>query len=118
MVATNTEEILLEPIEKALNQRRPYLEADGGNVKILELTEEMVLKLELLGACGSWTQIPRHPEHRRLHTRARRSGSPRLRLLRAGRRPADRRCHLSAERASRGHGGERDVSNLRSPGER
>ena len=53
MVATNTEEILLERIEKALNQIRPYLEADGGNVKILELTEEMVLKLELLGACGS-----------------------------------------------------------------
>lgn len=53
MVATNTEELLFERIEKALNQIRPYLEADGGNVKILELSEDMVLKLELLGACGS-----------------------------------------------------------------
>jgi Fe-S cluster biogenesis protein NfuA len=40
-------------VEKALDQIRPYLEADGGNVKVLELTPEMVLKLELLGACGA-----------------------------------------------------------------
>ena len=44
---------LLERIEKALDNIRPYLEADGGNVKILEITDDMVLKLELLGACGS-----------------------------------------------------------------
>lgn len=53
MVETNTDELLFERIEKALDQIRPYLEADGGNVKILELSEEMILKLELLGACGS-----------------------------------------------------------------
>lgn len=39
-------------IEKALDGIRPYLEADGGNVKVLEITEDMVVKLELLGACG------------------------------------------------------------------
>ena len=32
---------------------RPYLEADGGNVRIVELTEEYVLKIEMLGNCGS-----------------------------------------------------------------
>ncbi len=40
-------------VEKALESIRPYLEADGGDVKILEITDEMVVKLELLGACGS-----------------------------------------------------------------
>ena len=40
-------------IEDALNQIRPFLEADGGNVKFLEVTPEMVVKLELEGACKS-----------------------------------------------------------------
>jgi Fe-S cluster biogenesis protein NfuA len=53
MVDTKTENPFLARIEKALDQIRPYLEADGGNVKVLELTEEMVLKLELLGDCGA-----------------------------------------------------------------
>lgn len=44
---------LLAKVEKALDTIRPYLNADGGNVKILEITDEMVVKLELLGACGS-----------------------------------------------------------------
>jgi Fe-S cluster biogenesis protein NfuA len=53
MVTTNTETLFLERIEQALNQIRPYLEADGGNVRVLELTDDMILRLELLGACGS-----------------------------------------------------------------
>jgi Fe-S cluster biogenesis protein NfuA len=53
MVATNTEELLFERIEKALNQIRPYLQADGGNVKVVGLSDDMILKLELMGACGS-----------------------------------------------------------------
>lgn len=44
---------LFEKVEKALNQIRPYLEADGGNVRILEITDEGVLKLEFVGSCGS-----------------------------------------------------------------
>lgn len=39
-------------IEKALDSIRPYLEADGGDVKLLEISDEMVVTLELLGACG------------------------------------------------------------------
>lgn len=42
-----------EKIEEALDNIRPYLEADGGNVRIIDLSEDMVLKLELLGNCGS-----------------------------------------------------------------
>ncbi|SOE22791.1 Fe-S cluster biogenesis protein NfuA, 4Fe-4S-binding domain [Spirosomataceae bacterium TFI 002] len=44
---------ILANIEKALDAVRPYLEADGGNVSIVELTEDMTVRLELLGACGS-----------------------------------------------------------------
>ncbi|HSI78456.1 MAG TPA: NifU family protein [Lunatimonas sp.] len=43
----------IDQIETALDTIRPYLEADGGNVKVIDLTEDMVLKLELLGACSS-----------------------------------------------------------------
>jgi Fe-S cluster biogenesis protein NfuA len=40
-------------IEDALEQIRPYLQADGGNVSLVEITDDMVVKLELLGACKS-----------------------------------------------------------------
>lgn len=44
---------LIEKVEIALNQIRPYLKSDGGDVRILEITEDKTLRLELLGACGS-----------------------------------------------------------------
>ncbi|HZY80689.1 MAG TPA: NifU family protein [Cyclobacteriaceae bacterium] len=44
---------LTQRIEESLNNIRPYLEADGGNVRILELTKENVLKLEFVGNCGN-----------------------------------------------------------------
>jgi len=43
----------LARVEAALDQIRPYLQADGGDVKVLEITPEMVLKLEMVGACGT-----------------------------------------------------------------
>lgn len=42
-----------DQIESALDSIRPYLEADGGNVKVLELSDDMVLRLELTGTCSS-----------------------------------------------------------------
>lgn len=44
---------LREQIEFALDTIRPYLEADGGNVRIVDLTDDMVLKIEMMGSCGS-----------------------------------------------------------------
>jgi Fe-S cluster biogenesis protein NfuA len=38
-------------IEDALQQIRPYLEADGGNVSFVEITDDNVVRLQLLGAC-------------------------------------------------------------------
>jgi len=42
---------MIERVEAALEKIRPFLIADGGNVKVLEITDEMVVKLELQGAC-------------------------------------------------------------------
>jgi len=44
---------LLSQVEAALDTIRPYLEADGGNVSVEEITPEGVVKLKLLGSCGS-----------------------------------------------------------------
>jgi Fe-S cluster biogenesis protein NfuA len=44
---------LLERVEAALDTIRPYLETDGGNVSIAEITPENVVKLKLLGSCES-----------------------------------------------------------------
>ena len=38
-------------VEEALNTIRPYLEADGGNVEIVEITDENIVRVELKGAC-------------------------------------------------------------------
>ena len=42
---------ITERIEVALNAIRPYLLADGGDVKFLEVDEGMIVRLELLGSC-------------------------------------------------------------------
>jgi len=42
-----------ERVEEALNTLRPYLEADGGNVTIEEITPDNVVRLRLLGSCAS-----------------------------------------------------------------
>jgi len=44
---------VIQKVEDALQAIRPYLEADGGDVKILEVSEDGIVTLELLGACGS-----------------------------------------------------------------
>lgn len=49
---------LLERVELALDSIRPYLEADGGNVRVLEITSDNVAVLELLGACGTCPMSP------------------------------------------------------------
>lgn len=44
---------LVDQVEAALDTIRPYLEADGGNVSVEEITPDNVVKLKLLGSCGS-----------------------------------------------------------------
>ena len=42
-----------EAVEAALAKVRPMLQADGGDVELVEITEEGVVKVRLRGACGS-----------------------------------------------------------------
>lgn len=44
---------LINRVETALDTIRPYLEADGGNVSVIEITSDNVVRLKMLGACGS-----------------------------------------------------------------
>ena len=40
-------------IEKALESIKPFLQADGGDIALVEITDDLTVKVKLLGACGS-----------------------------------------------------------------
>lgn len=40
-------------IKEVLDQLRPYLQADGGDLALEEITDDLVVKVRLTGACGS-----------------------------------------------------------------
>lgn len=46
-----SKEGILERINVTLEQIRPYLQADGGDIEIIELTDDNILKVRLTGAC-------------------------------------------------------------------
>ncbi|MBI5605694.1 MAG: NifU family protein [Deltaproteobacteria bacterium] len=41
-----------EQIQEALNKIRPQLQADGGDVELVDVTEGGLVKVRLTGACG------------------------------------------------------------------
>lgn len=41
-----------EKVERALNKIRPSLQADGGDVELVEVTSDGTVKVKLTGACG------------------------------------------------------------------
>ncbi|CAG0974293.1 NifU family protein [Geobacter hydrogenophilus] len=43
---------MLEDVKKVLDTVRPALQADGGDVELVEVTEDGVVKVKLVGACG------------------------------------------------------------------
>lgn len=49
----HAESTISERVEQALTQIRPYLEADSGNVSLLEVTDDLVVRLKFHGACSS-----------------------------------------------------------------
>lgn len=40
-------------VEEVLNMVRPALQADGGDVELVDVSEEGVVSVKLTGACGS-----------------------------------------------------------------
>lgn len=49
----NNKEELQQKVENVLEQVRPYLQQDGGDIKFVELTDDGIVNVELTGACGS-----------------------------------------------------------------
>lgn len=43
---------LREKVEKCLDSIRPYLQADGGDIELVDIEESGVVKVKLRGACG------------------------------------------------------------------
>ena len=41
-----------EKVKKALDQVRPSLQADGGDVELVEVGEDGIIKVKLVGACA------------------------------------------------------------------
>jgi Fe-S cluster biogenesis protein NfuA len=52
---TRTKEELSVLINQSIDQLRPFLHADGGDMELLEITDEGIAKVKLLGACSSCT---------------------------------------------------------------
>ena len=48
----SSEEIRLNVV-KALDEIRPYLENDGGNINLIAIENDEVVKVQLVGACSS-----------------------------------------------------------------
>jgi Fe-S cluster biogenesis protein NfuA len=46
------EEIKIK-VQNVIEKVRPYLQADGGDVSFVELTDNNIVKVKLQGACGS-----------------------------------------------------------------
>ena len=44
---------IIKKVELALDEIRPYLEDDGGNIEVVGITKEMQLQVRLLGACST-----------------------------------------------------------------
>jgi Fe-S cluster biogenesis protein NfuA len=44
---------LEKKVKNVLEQIRPYLQSDGGDIRFINMTEDNVVNVELMGACGS-----------------------------------------------------------------
>lgn len=42
-----------EKVEEAINKIRPFLQQDGGDIELVDVTDDGVVKVKLKGACGS-----------------------------------------------------------------
>lgn len=43
---------MIEEVKQVLELIRPNLQADGGDVELVEVTEDGIVKVKLVGACG------------------------------------------------------------------
>ena len=48
-----TDKKIIDKIEGALAEIRPFLESDGGDIHFVELSDDWVVKVKLIGACST-----------------------------------------------------------------
>lgn len=44
---------ITEKVKNVIEQIRPYLQQDGGDISFVEITDDNIVNVELRGACGS-----------------------------------------------------------------
>ena len=44
---------IIKKIEKSIEEIKPFLQQDGGDIELVEVTPDFVVKVMLRGACGS-----------------------------------------------------------------
>lgn len=50
-MSTIEKEELITRIDQALNEVRPHLAVDGGNVEVVDVTDDHIVKIKWLGTC-------------------------------------------------------------------
>ena len=53
-----SDQSLIEKVEIAIDEIRPYLIADGGDIKVVSIDNKNIVNLELLGSCETCTMSP------------------------------------------------------------
>jgi len=46
-------EEILTKVNNVIDSVRPYLQDDGGDIELIEVTDDMIVKVRLQGACGA-----------------------------------------------------------------
>jgi Fe-S cluster biogenesis protein NfuA len=44
---------ITQKVQESIEQIRPFLQNDGGDISLVEVTDDLIVKVKLLGACGS-----------------------------------------------------------------
>ncbi|NCO55907.1 MAG: hypothetical protein COS14_03130 [Bacteroidetes bacterium CG02_land_8_20_14_3_00_31_25] len=44
---------MLTKVNNVIDSVRPYLQDDGGDIELIEVTDDMIVKVRLQGACGA-----------------------------------------------------------------
>lgn len=52
-MTTKNKSELLKRVNYTIDRLRPYLQSDGGDVIIEEITDDFIVKVKLIGACES-----------------------------------------------------------------
>ena len=53
-----SEKSLIDRVESAIDEIRPYLIADGGDIKVISIDNQNIVNLELLGSCETCPMSP------------------------------------------------------------